>query len=39
MKIMTCHQMGGPCNVTFMGKTANEVVRAQSLPLKEAVAA
>lgn len=39
MKTMTCRQMGGPCDASFRGKTADEVIKAQDKHLKEAVAA
>ena len=38
MKTMTCQQMGGPCDVQFQGKTADEVIKAQDRHLKEVVA-
>ena len=38
MKTMTCKQMGGPCDATFQGETADEVVKAQDKHLREAVA-
>ena len=37
MKTMTCRQMGGPCDATFSGETADEVIKAQDKHLKEAV--
>jgi hypothetical protein len=37
MKTMTCKQMGGPCEATFHGKTADEVIKAQDNHLKEMV--
>jgi hypothetical protein len=39
MKTMTCKQMGGPCDVAFQGKTANDVIKAQDQHLKEVVGA
>ena len=39
MKTMTCKQMGGPCDVAFQGKTADEVIKAEDAHLKEVVAA
>jgi len=39
MKTMTCKQVGGPCDHTFHGATADEVIKAQDRHLKEAVAA
>ncbi|MEY2468748.1 MAG: hypothetical protein QOF21_1446 [Actinomycetota bacterium] len=38
MKTMTCKQMGGPCDLAFQGKTANDVIKAQDQHLKEVVA-
>src|SRR6476661_8104537 len=38
MKTMTCKQMGGPCEVAFQGKTADEVIKAEDKHLKEMVA-
>ncbi len=38
MTTMTCKQLGGPCDVQFHGKTANEVIKAQDYHLKEMVA-
>ena len=38
MKTMTCKQMGGPCDVAFHGKTADEVIKAQDRHLREMVA-
>lgn len=35
---MTCKQMGGPCDLAFQGKTANDVIKAQDQHLKEVVA-
>ncbi len=39
MKTMTCKQMGGPCDVAFQGKTADDVIKMQDKHLKEMVAA
>ena len=36
---MTCQQMGGPCDLAFHGKTANDVIKAQDAHLKDVVAA
>lgn len=36
---MTCKQMGGPCDLAFHGKSANDVIKAQDQHLKEVVAA
>jgi len=38
MKTMTCKQLGGPCDVSFQGKTADEVIKAEDKHLKETVA-
>ena len=38
MKKITCRQMGGPCDTTFHGNTADEVIKAQDAHLKERVA-
>ena len=35
---MTCKQMGGPCDTSFQGSTADEVIKAQDKHLKEMVA-
>ncbi len=35
MKTMTCKQMGGPCDLAFHGKTADDVIKAQDKHLKE----
>ena len=37
MKTMTCSQMGGSCDVPFHGKTADDVIKAQDVHLKEMV--
>lgn len=37
MKIMTCRQLGGPCDLGHRGETADEVIRAQDKHLKQAV--
>jgi hypothetical protein len=39
MKTMTCKQLGGPCEVSHRGNTANDVIKAQDAHLKEMVAA
>ncbi|MGA9716313.1 MAG: hypothetical protein WBQ48_10825 [Aeromicrobium sp.] len=36
MKKMTCHQLGGPCELAHHGTTADEVIKAQDRHLKEA---
>ena len=39
MKMMTCRQLGGPCDLSLSGETANDVIKAQDAHLKEMVAA
>lgn len=36
MKTMTCHQLGGPCDLEHHGATADDVIKAQDRHLKEA---
>jgi len=38
MKTMTCRQLGGACEVAHEGEDANEVIKAQDLHLRAAVA-
>ena len=38
MKTMTCRQLGGPCDFSFHGSTADEVIKAQDVHLREMVA-
>jgi hypothetical protein len=38
MKTMTCKQMSGPCDTSFHGNTADEVIKAEDSHLKEVVA-
>ena len=38
MKTMTCQQLGGPCDFSHHGVTADEVIKAQDRHLKEMVA-
>jgi predicted small metal-binding protein len=38
MKTMTCQQLGGPCNESHRGATADEVIKAQDRHLKEMAA-
>lgn len=38
MKTMTCHQLGGPCELELHGENANDVIKAQDAHLKEIVA-
>lgn len=37
MKTMTCRQLGGPCDLTLRGETADQVIKAQDRHLKEAI--
>ncbi len=39
MKTMTCRQLGGPCDRTLRGETADEVIKAQDRHLRDAVRA
>ena len=39
MKTMTCREMGGPCDQSFRGESADDVINQQDQHLKEAVAA
>ncbi|MCI4658020.1 hypothetical protein [Cryobacterium zhongshanensis] len=39
MKTMTCEQLGGPCQETLRGETADDVIKAQNQHLKDAVKA
>jgi hypothetical protein len=36
MKTMTCRQLGGPCDLAHRAETADDVIKAQDLHLKEA---
>jgi predicted small metal-binding protein len=38
MKTMTCQQLGGPCDFSHRGETADEVIKAQDRHLKEMIA-
>ena len=38
MKTMTCKQMGGPCDLAFQGRSADDVIKAQDRHLKDVVA-
>jgi predicted small metal-binding protein len=38
MKTMTCSQLGGPCEFSLAGATADEVIKAQDSHLQEMVA-
>lgn len=37
-KTMTCRQLGGPCDLSHQGETADDVIKAQDAHLKEMVA-
>lgn len=39
MKTMTCKQLGGPCDLSLHGDTADEIIKAQDKHLHEAVSA
>jgi predicted small metal-binding protein len=39
MKTMTCRQLGGACDLSLRGDTADEVIKAQDKHLREVVAA
>lgn len=39
MKTMTCHDLGGPCDLAHCGESADEIIKAQDRHLKEVVAA
>lgn len=36
MKTMTCHDLGGPCDLAHRGETADDVIKAQDRHLKQA---
>lgn len=38
MKTMTCRQLGGPCDFSLRGTTADEIIKAQDAHLKAVVA-
>ena len=38
MKTMMCSQLGGPCDFSHHGNSANDVIKAQDLHLKDMVA-
>jgi len=38
MKTMTCKQLGGPCELSLQGQTADEIIKAQDQHLKDMVA-
>src|SRR3954452_19557148 len=37
MKTLTCHQLGGPCDLALSGETADDIIKAQDRHLREAV--
>lgn len=37
MRIMTCRQLGGPCDLPHRGETTDDVIKAQDQHLKDAV--
>jgi predicted small metal-binding protein len=37
VKTMTCRQLGGPCDLSLHGDTADEVIKAQDRHLKDVV--
>lgn len=37
MKTMTCRQLGGTCDLSLSGDTADDVIKAQDRHLREAV--
>jgi predicted small metal-binding protein len=37
MKTMTCQQLGGPCDFSLQGESADEVIKAQDRHLNELV--
>jgi len=39
MKTMSCKDLGGPCDLQFTGKDANEIIKAQDAHLKAMSAA
>ncbi|MEH3154409.1 MAG: DUF1059 domain-containing protein [Gordonia paraffinivorans] len=39
MKTMTCRDLGGPCDHTHSGDSADEIIKAQDRHLKDRVAA
>lgn len=36
MNVITCRQLGGPCDVELYGETADEIIKAQDRHLREA---
>jgi predicted small metal-binding protein len=39
VKTMTCQDLGGPCDLTHRGESADEIIKAQDQHLKEVVEA
>jgi predicted small metal-binding protein len=39
VKTMTCHDLGGPCDLAHHGESADEIIKAQDQHLKEQVTA
>ena len=39
MKTMTCQDLGGPCDLTHRGESADEIIKAQDQHLKDLVKA
>jgi predicted small metal-binding protein len=39
VKTMTCHDLGGPCDLAHRGDSADEIIKAQDHHLKEVVEA
>jgi predicted small metal-binding protein len=39
VKTMTCQDLGGPCDLTHRGESADEIIKAQDQHLKELVKA
>lgn len=37
MRTLTCHDLGGPCDLALRGESADEVIKAQDRHLTEAV--
>jgi hypothetical protein len=38
MKTMTCKQLGGPCDLSLQGNTADEIIKMQDAHLKQIAA-
>lgn len=39
MKTMTCRQLGGPCDQSLTGESADDIIKAQDRHLRDAVRA